>query len=130
MPFVFADRRILWILLPVLGVLVAGVIFVLKFKCMKVHDHAGESVCVCVCVCVCPGLEPGERTLFLSSCFMCVCVCVCVFVCVCVVHPSGRGLGLVPYLCYEVGCVSGQLEMIGGSDNQPPSWLAKHQVSE
>ncbi|XP_031441045.1 putative uncharacterized protein DDB_G0290521 isoform X3 [Clupea harengus] len=34
------DRRILWILLPVLGVLVAGVIFVLKFKCMKVHDHA------------------------------------------------------------------------------------------
>ncbi|XP_048092923.1 hyphally-regulated protein-like isoform X1 [Alosa alosa] len=34
------DRRILWILLPVLGVLVAGVLFVLKFKCMKVQDHA------------------------------------------------------------------------------------------
>ncbi|XP_062372540.1 mucin-2-like [Sardina pilchardus] len=34
------DRKILWILLPVLGVLVAGVIFVLKFKCMKVQGHA------------------------------------------------------------------------------------------
>lgn len=33
------DKTLLWVLLPVLGVVVAAVIFILKFKCMKVHDH-------------------------------------------------------------------------------------------
>ncbi|XP_067117997.1 uncharacterized protein [Osmerus mordax] len=33
------DKTLLWVLLPVLGVVVAAVIFFLKFKCMKVHDH-------------------------------------------------------------------------------------------
>ncbi|XP_041724131.1 mucin-2 isoform X3 [Coregonus clupeaformis] len=33
------ENKLLWILLPVLGVVVAAVIFVLRFKCMKVHDH-------------------------------------------------------------------------------------------
>ncbi|XP_029609568.1 mucin-5AC isoform X2 [Salmo trutta] len=34
-----SNKKMLWILLPVLGVVVAAVIFVFKFKCMKVHDH-------------------------------------------------------------------------------------------
>ncbi|XP_078147838.1 uncharacterized protein LOC139917254 [Centroberyx gerrardi] len=34
-----SDKRLLWILLPVLGVAVAAVVCILKFKCMKVHDH-------------------------------------------------------------------------------------------
>ncbi|XP_062305741.1 mucin-2-like isoform X3 [Osmerus eperlanus] len=33
------DKTLLWVLLPVLGVVVVAVIFFLKFKCMKVHDH-------------------------------------------------------------------------------------------
>ncbi|XP_014011242.1 mucin-5AC isoform X2 [Salmo salar] len=34
-----SNKKMLWILLPVLGVVVAAVIFIFKFKCMKVHDH-------------------------------------------------------------------------------------------
>ncbi|XP_029932493.1 mucin-2-like isoform X2 [Myripristis murdjan] len=34
-----SDKKLLWILLPVLAVGVAAVVFLLKFKCMKVHDH-------------------------------------------------------------------------------------------
>ncbi|XP_063043011.1 putative uncharacterized protein DDB_G0290521 [Engraulis encrasicolus] len=33
------DNKILWVLLPVLVVCVAGVIFILKYKCMKVQEH-------------------------------------------------------------------------------------------
>ncbi|XP_036407380.1 flocculation protein FLO11-like isoform X2 [Megalops cyprinoides] len=35
-----SDKKMLWILLPVLGVLVAAVIFVLKSKCMKGSSHS------------------------------------------------------------------------------------------
>ncbi|XP_038832056.1 uncharacterized protein PB18E9.04c-like isoform X2 [Salvelinus namaycush] len=34
-----SNKKMLWILLPVLGVVMAAVIFVFKFKCMKLHDH-------------------------------------------------------------------------------------------
>ncbi|KAF7669016.1 hypothetical protein LDENG_00264070 [Lucifuga dentata] len=34
-----ADKRLWWILLPVLVVGLAASIFILKFKCKKVHDH-------------------------------------------------------------------------------------------
>lgn len=34
-----SDKKLWWIVLPVLGVVVAASIFILKFKCRKVHDH-------------------------------------------------------------------------------------------
>ncbi|XP_046905291.1 cell wall integrity and stress response component 4-like isoform X2 [Hypomesus transpacificus] len=33
------DKTLLWVLLPVLGVVLAAGIVIFKFKCMKVHDH-------------------------------------------------------------------------------------------
>ncbi|XP_030194495.1 cell wall protein DAN4 isoform X1 [Gadus morhua] len=34
-----SDKKLLWILLPVLGIAVAAVFFLLKFKCKNVHNH-------------------------------------------------------------------------------------------
>ncbi|CAL8235975.1 unnamed protein product [Arctogadus glacialis] len=34
-----SDKKLLWILLPVLGIAVGGVFFLLKFKCKNVHNH-------------------------------------------------------------------------------------------
>ncbi|XP_056156113.1 uncharacterized protein LOC130130430 isoform X2 [Lampris incognitus] len=34
-----SDKRLLWVLLPVLFVMVAAILFILKFKCIKVHNH-------------------------------------------------------------------------------------------
>nr|XP_023838233.1 polycystic kidney disease protein 1-like 3 isoform X4 [Salvelinus alpinus] len=34
-----SNKKMLWILLPVLGVVMTAVILVFKFKCMKLHDH-------------------------------------------------------------------------------------------